>query len=140
MNCADPATFGPYERISLADRRAVAGGQMMYQSFTIDIPERADPSLTSAASPMVELAVTLVGAAQARFHRCASEHPASAAATREQLGRAVVHRQSPPATLELRPGTWRVDVLRDYGPPSPVVLTIQRQRSASASNSGTSSP
>jgi hypothetical protein len=120
LDCDDPSTMGPYERVehSTADfeRRA------MYQSFLIDIE-------TPGTYRLERPHLLVEGFTDVWVERCLDEHPATEQALDDEWVNASVWftLTEDIGMFEFEhAGLWRVDVLREHGPPTDVWLTIER--------------
>jgi hypothetical protein len=123
LDCDDPATMGPYERVDLivADFERTT----MYQSFLIDIET---PGTYRFERPdfLVE------GVTDVRVERCLDEHPASEQEIDDEWVKKSVWftLTEHVGMFEFEhAGLWRVDVLHEHGPPKDVWLTIERMPS-----------
>jgi hypothetical protein len=110
MDCEDESTMGPHLR-ALGD---VSHSQLMSVSFTFTVDEIT--SLDYDLHGDIE---------QVSLERCHSEHPST---LDDVQGAVVVISTDPDAGFvllpDLRPGTWRVNVLRVHGPPEPVGVAL----------------
>ncbi len=115
FDCDDPSTMGPYERAGDWTHVDIFAPTSMYQSFLIEI---TTPGLYRFQRDEIETSVEI--------ERCVEQTSLSEAEV-EQLW----HRQSLFVTLqgltdiELKAGTYRVDVRRQYAEPHPVSLRIE---------------
>ena len=120
FDCESSSTFGPYERVSAA--MAQTERTAMYQSFLIEIPAPGTYRFVRPDS-------ATHGFTDVRVERCLDEHPATEQDIEEQwVKRAVWFVPTlNEGTFEFEhAGVWRVDVLREHGPPVDVWLTIER--------------
>jgi hypothetical protein len=120
LNCDDPSTMGPYERVDLIvahfERTA------MYRSFLIDIEtpgtyrfERPDFLVEGFTDVFVE--------------RCLDKHPATEQEIDDEWVSDLVWftLTEHVGMFEFEhAGLWRVDVLHEHGPPKDVWVTIER--------------
>ncbi len=112
FDCNSETTFGPYERVNSSDSLSYNGGMMIHQSFTIEI--------TKAATYEIDYE----GAERVKLERCSTEPADTIEEARMLYDRALAvepHNNK----VDLSPGIWRLDVLRDYGDPAPVEVLVR---------------
>jgi hypothetical protein len=120
FDCSSTSTLGPYERVHPLS--AHYERTSMYQSFLIDIPT---PGTYRIGSPDPETH----GWTGVNLEPCLDEHPATKQDIEEQWVQDVVWfvPMLNTGTVEFEhAGLWRVDVLREHGPPVDVWVTIER--------------
>jgi hypothetical protein len=116
FDCDDPSTMGPYER-----QNNFLDDDNMYQSFLIEIEE---PGVYVFERPDWTDGGTAV-----YLERCLDEHPASEQEIEDEWAEHSVWFNFQDVGLEKfeHAGLWRVDVVREHGPPVDVWVTIVPQ-------------
>ncbi len=112
FDCDDPTTLGPWERDGTY---SVFGTTTMYQSFLIDIESAGSYRVTRDE---VETGILI--------ERCIDETGLSVdQAQTVWMQDTLVPTLQLTSDIDLTPGTYRVDVLREYAPPHSVSLRIE---------------
>ena len=107
MNCDSEETFGPYHNYDLAPSVG-----FMYQSFRFEVPEDSSYEFE------------LVNLERVRLERCAESHPSNG----EEAELLLADFELSGASLferTLSAGSWRANLIRPQGPPTPVGLAIR---------------
>ncbi len=120
FDCSSTSTLGPYERVSHSS--ASYERTSMYQSFLFDMQTQG--TYRFVRPPWPEEDWTWVN-----VERCLDEHPATEQEIEEQWVQDLVWfvPMVNAGTQEFEhAGLWRIDVLREHGPPADVWLTIER--------------